>query len=413
MLLTNAAIFDGTCLLPMGTSILLKGERIESIAPDHEYSNYPGPRRNLFGATILPGLIDCHAHLVLSGELDVWTPLLTKSHAKLALRALDSAQACLRGGVTALRDCGGVAHIELAIRDACNSGQVFGPTIRAAGQFICMCGGANHFVGRVANGVGEVKLAVREQFRAGCDFVKLMATGSVLTPGISADDTQYDFDELEAGVAEARRLGRYAAVHAIGTTGILNAVRAGAKSIEHGMFLTDECIDEMCRRGTYLVPTLGAVSRLLEHEKMVPPEIFDKAAKVAERHRQSVRDFYRAGGLIAMGGDTGTPFNPHGDNALELNEMVQAGLTPLDSLVAATSNAADLMELSDRGRLLPGNYADILIVVGDPTTDIQFVSNVSNHLAVLKNGQDVETHVRWGVQPFFRRADVVLSDRKT
>lgn len=398
MLFTDASVFDGACLLPNETVVLVKGQKIESIGHEREYRDYTGLRQSILGATILPGLIDCHAHLVLSGDMDVWTPLITKPHATLALKALESAQACLRGGVTSLRDCGGVDHIELSVRDACNAGRALGPTIRAAGQFICMCGGANHLVARVANGASEIRVAVREQVRAGCDFVKLMATGSVLTPGLSVDDVQYDPTELEAGVAEAKRLNRYAAVHAIGTTGILNAVRAGARSIEHGMFLTNECIDEMLCRGTYLVPTLGAVSRLLAHKESVPEEVFDKAAKVAERHKASVRNFFLAGGLIAMGGDTGTPFNPHGENALELEEMVQAGLPPLEALISATSKAADLMGLHDRGRLQAGNYADLLIVSGNPIADIRMASRTENHLMVMKNGSAVIRTPKWGTQ---------------
>jgi imidazolonepropionase-like amidohydrolase len=259
-----------------------------------------------------------------------------------------------------------------------------------------MCGGTNHPVARIADGAHEVRLAVREQVRAGSDFVKLMATGAVLTPGTDVDDVQYTGAELCAGIEEAARLGKSAAVHAIGATGVLNAVRAGARSIEHGVFLTDQAIEEMLARGTWVVPTLGAVSRLLEHRDALPPAVADKAQRVSAIHRDSIGRFHRAGGRVALGGDTGTPFNPHGDNARELREMVRTGLSAQDALVAATSSAADLMKLPTRGRLRAGFEADLLVVSGNPLDDIEQVADPGRHVAVCKGGEFVQRERRWG-----------------
>ncbi|MFO0233456.1 MAG: amidohydrolase family protein [Burkholderiales bacterium] len=398
MLLSRAAVFDGERRLPPDTCLLLEGDRIARIAPAAAFDGYAGPRLDLSGPTVLPGLIDCHAHLVLAAEADVWGPLMKASAAQLALRALDSAQRCLRGGVTSLRDCGGVDHIELAVRDATGQGTFLGPTVRAAGRFICMCGGTNHPVARIADGEHEVRVAVREQVHAGSDFVKLMATGAVLTPGTGLDDVQYTSEELRAGIAEAARLGRDAAVHAIGATGVINAVRAGARSVEHGVFLTDEAIDAMLGLGTWVVPTLGAVSRLLSHRDRLPGAVVEKAQRVAASHRDSIRRFHRAGGRIAMGGDTGTPFNPHGENAWELLEMVRAGLSPEAALVAATSSAADLMRLPTRGRLRAGHHADVLVVRGDPLEDILCAADPARHAIVVKGGRFVQRSEPWGTE---------------
>jgi imidazolonepropionase-like amidohydrolase len=398
VLLSRAAVFDGERRLPPDTCLLLEGDRIARIAPAAAFDGYAGPRLDLSGHTVLPGLIDCHAHLVLAAEADVWGPLMKASAAQLALRALDSAQRCLRGGVTSLRDCGGVDHIELAVRDATGQGTFLGPTVRAAGRFICMCGGTNHPVARIADGEHEVRVAVREQVHAGSDFVKLMATGAVLTPGTGLDDVQYTSEELRAGIAEAARLGRDAAVHAIGATGVINAVRAGARSVEHGVFLTDEAIDAMLGLGTWVVPTLGAVSRLLSHRDRLPGAVVEKAQRVAASHRDSIRRFHRAGGRIAMGGDTGTPFNPHGENAWELLEMVRAGLSPEAALVAATSSAADLMRLPTRGRLRAGHHADVLVVRGDPLEDILCAADPARHAIVVKGGRFVQRSEPWGTE---------------
>ncbi|HSC01319.1 MAG TPA: amidohydrolase family protein [Burkholderiaceae bacterium] len=391
MLFQNGSIFDGAELLPSDWALLVEGEHIAAIGPQTGFAGYAGPRTDMSGQTLLPGLIDCHAHLTLSGDLDGFGGALTRfTRAGLTLRALENAQACLRGGVTALRDCGGVDHIEIAVRDACNSGRFLGPTIRVAGRCICMTGGTNAAVARIADGPDEIVAAVREQVHAGCDCIKLMATGGVLSPGTDVDDAQYTQAELEAGVAEARRLRKPVASHAIGAAGILNAARAGVDSIEHGVFLTDEGIREMLERRVFLVPTLAAITQIVANlGSGFSPEVVAKANKVARAARQSVKRYYEAGGRIAMGADTGTPFNPHGDNARELQYMVEAGMAPADALKAATANAADLLRLSTRGHLKAGFVADLLLVDGDPTRDIERAADRTHHRAVFKAGRCV------------------------
>lgn len=389
LLFHGGGMFDGERWLHPGSALMMDGNMIVQIAPLQEFDGFDGPRRDLAGQTLLPGLIDCHAHITLSGDADVWGSIEGRSRDVIARRALENAQACLRGGITALRDCGGIDHVELEVRDLCNSGAVLGPTIRAAGKFICMTGGTNAPVARIADGPDEVRRAVRDEVRAGCDCIKLMATGSVLTPGTNVDDTQYSCEELQAGVEEATCLGKPTAAHAIGSQGILNAAMAGVTSIEHGMFLTDACIQEMLERGTYLVPTLAAVARILEHADEIDPAVIAKARIVAERHADSVRRFNEAGGRIAMGADTGTPFNPHGQNATELAHMVQAGMTPSQALKAATANAADLLQLPLQGRLRAGHLADLLLVRGNPADNISLAASMAHHVAVYKSGAEV------------------------
>jgi imidazolonepropionase-like amidohydrolase len=395
MLFHNGSIFDGQRLLPSGWALIVEGDHIAGLGPLGSFEGYAGPRTDISGQTLLPGLIDCHAHLTLSGDLDGFTGSLTRfSRPALTLRALENARACLRGGITALRDCGGVDHVELAVRDACNTGRILGPTIRVAGRCICMTGGTNFSVARVADGPDEIVAAVREQVDAGCDCIKLMATGGVLSAGTDVDDAQYTQSELEAGVAEARRFGKPVASHAIGATGILNAARAGVDSIEHGVFLTDESIREMLARGVTLVPTLAAITHIVANlDKGFSAEVAAKANKVALSARRSVKSYYEAGGRIAMGADTGTPFNPHGSNARELQYMVEAGMSAIDALKAATANAADLLRLPTRGRLKQGFMADLLLVEGDPTQDISRAGDRSHHRAVFKGGLAVQEPV--------------------
>ena len=204
---------------------------------------------------------------------------------------------------------------------------------------------------------------------------------------MNPEDAHYSPEELAAGIAEGHRFHKTCASHAQGEEGILNAVRGGIDSIEHGIFLTQQCIDEMLPRGTYIVPTLAAVNNIVANrDNGVPPYAYEKAARVAERHKQSILMFYKAGGNLAMGTDAGTPYNKHGENAKELEYMVEIGLSAMDSITISTKNAADLMRLADRGRIAEGLAADLLLVQGDPLSDIKAASRAENHVMVLKNG---------------------------
>jgi len=252
---------------------------------------------------------------------------------------------------------------------------------------ICMTGGHGNRAGRIADGVDEVVRAVREQIHAGADLIKIMATGGVMTPGVDPEDAHYSPEEIAAGIAEGKRFRRRSASHAQGTQGILNAVLGGVDSVEHGIFMTEACIEAMLERGTYLVPTLAAVRNILAMKgKGIPDYAIEKSERVFARHEQSVRMFYEAGGKIAMGTDAGTPFNRHGENARELEHMVEIGISAIDALRISTAAGADLLDLADEGRIRDGGFADLLLVEGDPAADIRMVARRENHRLVVKRG---------------------------
>ena len=387
VLFKGGLVFDGTGGRLEGQGVLVEDGRIVRVAPAGEFDGFAGEVVETGGGTLLPGLIDCHVHLVYSGQADPRAAMMRLSQADIALTALENAQKCLAGGMTALRDCGGKDYLEFAVRDAIDRGAFPGPTIHAAGRMICMTGGHGSAAGRVADGTDEVVKAVREQVHAGCDLVKIMATGGVMTPGVDPEDAHYSPEEIKAGVSEARRFHKRTASHAQGTEGILNAVRAGIHSIEHGIFMTEKCIEEMNEAGIYLVATISALKNIVAHaERGVPAYMVEKASRVGERHENSIRMFHAAGGKFAMGTDAGTPFNRHGENAQELAYLTDYGLSPGEALVAATANAADLMGLEDIGRIAPGKRADLLLVEGDPTRDIRMAAETANHRAVYKAG---------------------------
>ena len=353
-LYVGGRLFDGEKVQD-GHAVLEEGGKVKRLAPAREFAGFAGDRVDTTGGTLIPGIIDCHVHSLSGAEGNPGAAQDRLSPAQIAVRGMEFMRATLEGGVTAVRDCGGKDYIEFAIRDAYNQGRFLGPTKRCAGRMICMTGGHGNRTGRVADGPDEVVKAVREQIHAGSDLIKIMATGGVMTPGVNPEDAHYSAEEMAAGIAEGHRFGKCCASHAQGALGILNAVRGGIDSIEHGIFMTDECIQEMKERGVWLVPTLAAVKNILkgydDGDRSIPDYVIEKARRVFDRHIASIKMYYKAGGKIAMGTDAGTPHNRHGENARELEYMCEIGISARDSLFFSTASAADLMRLSDQGRI--------------------------------------------------------------
>ena len=380
-------VFDGQGNTLENHGVLVEEDRITRLAPAGEFEGYAGARVDTTGGTVMPGLFDCHVHLVYDAAADPHSSLIKLDDAHIVTRALQNAQTSLRGGITTLRDCGGKNYLEFAVRDGCNNRTFVGPTIMAAGRMICMTGGHGNRHGRIADGPLEVIKAVREQIHAGCDFVKIMATGGVMTPGVNPEDAHYSAEEIGAGIAEAHRFHRHTASHAQGRDGILNAVRGGIDSIEHGIFMDEQCVQEMLERGTVLVPTVAALMNILANKNNgIPAYAVEKTERVAEHHKRALAMFHKAGGKIALGTDAGTPFNKHGENARELEFMVEYGMSNLDSLMAGTANAAGLMGETERGVIREGAFADLLITNGNPVEDITMASRRENHRMVVKHG---------------------------
>ena len=264
---------------------------------------------------------------------------------------------------------------------------IAGPKIKAAGRVITMTGGHGYFIGREADGVDGVRKATRAEIKAGAHFIKAMATGGVLTPGVDPTQTAFQIEELEAVAQEAHKAGRRTACHAIGNAGIKNALRAGIDSIEHGFYLDDEAIELFLKNGAFLVPTLIAVEQIVKNGEArgIPDWVVRKAAAEGEHHQASFKAAVKSGMKIAAGTDAGTPFNPHGDLNLELALMVEYGLDPMQALVAATRNAAENLAILDSvGTIEVGKIADLMMVRGDPLQDITAMQQV---VFVAKHGR--------------------------
>lgn len=383
LVLVGATLIDGTGAEPVrGRAVVVEGDRITQVVDEARAPR--GRRIDLSGSTLLPGLINCHVHLCFGAEADPVRVLKDEPQALTALKALRRAHETVEAGVTTVRDLGGRDYVELAVRRAIAEGLFSGPRILGAGRPVCMTGGHGNFVGREADGPDDVRKAVREQLKAGVDVIKLIATGGVMTPGVEPGSPQLTLDEMRAAVEEATKAGRRTAAHAQGSTGIADAVEAGITTIEHGIFLTDEIIAAMKRRGVFLVPTLAAPAAISAGGLAagIPDYMVRKSDAVVAAHVASFRRAHEAGARIAAGADSGTPLNFHGSLLPELELMVKYGMTPLEAIHSATSVAADALGLAgETGRLAAGYAADLLAVAGDPAERIGALADVRLVLA--------------------------------
>lgn len=347
--------------------------------------------------TVLPGLIDCHTHLV--GTVEDQDPLteLHKTAAERAFESVPNAKATLLAGFTTVRDLGSYrALVNVALRDAINRGDIIGPRMFVAGGYLTITGGGGSINGvapdvtlpwdlrfGIANGAQEVRQRVRDFERYNVDLIKVIATGAILVHGSMPATDDFTYTEIRTAVEEANKKGLRVAAHAHGTTGIKNAVRAGVASIEHGTMLDDEAIQLMKERGTYLVADIYDGECILSRDKNnVPADFQKKERQLGETQRLSFRRAVQAGVNIAFGTDSF--ICPHGTNAKQFAYQVRYGQTPMQAIQSATINAARLLGKADEiGSLRVGKAADMIAVSGDPVLDVTRLERVE---FVMKDG---------------------------
>ena len=380
--------------------VVVTGDRIVAAGAQGSVSIPSNARTiDLGDATLLPGFIDAHVHLIGRPLSD---PKSDDANVRDypgygAIVGVANARRTLLAGFTSVRMVGAPNFDDMALRQAIGAGTVPGPRIETAGHSFGITGGhcdengfrpgladADYRTG-VADGVDEVRKAVRYQVKYGADVIKICATGGVLSEGDAVGATQYTLDEMSAVVDEARKLGRKVAAHAHGTEGIKLAVRAGVASIEHGSFLDEEGARLMVQHGTYLVPTLSAgefVENAAKKGRLTGLRA-EKALAAAAAMRNGVRIAVRNGVPIALGTDAGV--GEHGANGHEFTLMTTwGGLTPMQSISAGTLSAAKLLGWEQNvGTLTAGKWADVVAVPGDPTKDITAMERPS---FVMKGG---------------------------
>jgi imidazolonepropionase-like amidohydrolase len=369
-------------------AVLVEDGRIALVGPTRDLpSNVEVV--DLGDATLLPGLIDAHVHLVWSASAEPHEVVERESRALTVLRCAANIGLHLRAGVTTVRDVGATDGLSVDVARAVELGVISGPRVVAAGRAIAMTGGHGWFIGREADGAEAVRRAAREELKAGATCIKLMASGGVYGHSEEPGSPQLTVEEMKAGVEEAHKAGRRVAAHAYSAEAINNALDAGVDSIEHGSFIDRTTAERMREQGTYLVPTLSVYQAMSDKgpELGAPEYVRRKTAEVLEASREAFRLAHEVGVPIAAGTDCGAPGHPHGTLPEELRLMVEADAVPAEALRYGTSAAADLLGLAEEvGTLEPGKRADLLAVGGDPLRDIRALRNV---WLVLRDGAEV------------------------
>ena len=392
-------IGDGTQVA--NAVVLVQGDRITAVGPAAQLRIPDGARRvDLTGYTLLPGFIDAHTHLTSidndGGDLAV----LKETPAHGAIYATINAKKTLEAGFTTVREAGSTDYVDVAVRDAITRGLIPGPRILASGPALGSTGGhadVNGWspfldipgTGAIVDGVDAIRKQVRLNAKYGADQIKIVATGGILSVGDAVGAAQFDADELQAAVDEARRLGRKVMAHAHAGDGLKMAVKAGVASIDHGSLVDDEAIALMKEHGTYLVPTLIILEEIVTDgvRKGVPAYSIAKATAIAAQRRTRLRAAYQAGVHFALGTDATSDI--HGRNGEEFAYMVEIlGATPMEAITIGTRNGAALLGLEQSiGTVTTGKMADLVAVQGNPLTDIRRLAHVS---FVMQGGRVVK-----------------------
>jgi imidazolonepropionase-like amidohydrolase len=384
--LKSARMFDGVTMHTPGL-VVIKGDRIVSMSAGDAGAD--AHVIDLGDATLMPGLIDCHTHVapfIVTSHYMVSPGRAEDNVGEAAIYGMHNAQKMLANGFTTLRDVGGGWGIDLAVRDAIGEGVYTGPQIFAAGPALSITGGHGDtndmpdFVTEettietgVSYGPYGFREVVRQHIKRHTDLVKILATGGVLSYGDVWDIPQMNLDEIQAVVDESTKFNRKVAAHCHGDKGISIAVEGGVHSVEHCTGVSEATLKNMQQRGTALVPTIWALDSILQpgNPMHIPPGSVQKAEYAATVRNEGMQRAVASSVIIAYGTDAGV--FPHQENNKDFALLVHMGMRPTDVLRSATSGAAELIGVSDRGKLAPGKRADVVAFNGDPTRDMSLM----------------------------------------
>ena len=390
------AIRAGTMLNPDGkvsqnVVILIRGDRIERVATE----TIPDGAKviDLSEYTVLPGLIDCHTHILLQPEDERGVPpIITKSQSFRTVQGVAAAKKNIEAGFTTMRDLDseGAAFADVAIRDAINQGIIPGPRMLVSTLALSITAGHMNNKGlnpdiqvpepsALVDSRDAMIAEVRRQVKYGADWIKLYATGTMrhIDPITLEPVSQVSLEDVETVVAEAKRWRRDVSAHAYGGDGAKNSILGGVRSIEHGMLLSDELLQLLVKHGTYWCPTLSV------YIPQIPEDDTELTRKVVANHKLVFQKAMKMGVKIAFGTDVGA--YEHGTSVREFERMVEYGMPPLDAIRSATTTGAELLRMEKQiGSIEAGKFADIIAVKGNPAEDIKALRNV---VFVMKAGQ--------------------------
>jgi imidazolonepropionase-like amidohydrolase len=379
-------------------TIVIEGNKITSVENGFTKPGKDDKLIDLSKKTVMPGLIDMHVHTEDETNKDRLLSRFVKNEADIAFQSTVYAKRTLLAGFTTVRDCGGTG-VNISLRNAINQGIVIGPRIFTAGKIVASTGGhgdptngnRRDLIGDpgpkegVINGPEDARKAVRQHYKDGADFIKITATGGVLSVAKDGSGPQFTQEEVNAIVETAKDYGMITAAHAHGPEGMKRAVLAGITTIEHGTLITEEVMDLMKQKGTYYVPTIIAGKSVAEFAKIpdyYPKLVVPKALEIGPKIQDTFGKAYKRGVKIAFGTDAGVFF--HGDNAKEFGYMVEAGMPAIEALLSAMQVNANIMGMGDRvGSIEKGKLADIIAVDEDPTKNISTMTKVN---FVMKDG---------------------------
>jgi len=399
--LRGGTLLDGTGAGPVaGATIVVRDQRIEAVAT-RSNGDWPSDAEiiDVSGKTVLPGLIDCHDHMAMHGYDLARRWGIDEPQSTRALRTAKVLQDTLAAGYTAIRDAAG---LDTGFKRAIDEGLIRGPRLVLSLCIVSPIGGIGDRVSpsgfsccvpndpllpdSVVNSLADVRPVVRGIVRAGADVIKCATTGGASSrPGHGPLDSAFNLDEMQALTDEAHALDRRVMCHALGGRGLRIAIEAGVDSIEHGCYLNEEpeLLDKMAERGIFFVPTFAVYEY---HRKSALAHVRERAHHLREHHVESLRRAFAAGVKIAAGTDAGG--HGHPSNAMEIECLVKAGLTPLQALRAATGWAAECLGLErDIGTVEKGKLADLIVVAGDPLADVKMLQNPERIALVLKSGE--------------------------
>ncbi|HUN28336.1 MAG TPA: amidohydrolase family protein [Alphaproteobacteria bacterium] len=384
--LKSARLFDGVTMHMPGL-LVIKGDRIVSMNAGD--AGVDAHVIDLGDATLMPGLIDCHTHVapfIVASHYLVQPGRTADNVGEAAIYGMHNAQKMLANGFTTVRDVGGGWGVDLAVRDAINEGVYTGPQIFAAGPALSITGGHGDtndlpdFVTEettietgVSYGPYGFREKVREHVKRHTDLVKILATGGVLSYGDVWDIPQMNLDEIQAVVDESTKFDRKVAAHCHGDKGISMAVEGGVHSVEHCTGVSETTLKNMQQRGTVLVPTIWALDSILQpgNPMHIPPGSVQKAEYAATVRNEGMQRAIASSVVIVYGTDAGV--FPHQENNKDFALLVHMGMRPIDVLRSATSGGAELIGVTDRGKLAPGKRADVVAFSGDPLRDISLM----------------------------------------